>query len=288
MLLLRALAVSGEEMLATFDLHSPAAPTLASAEGTETIGLDVEAGAAADAETADTRAQLQTLITLAQACGENTFDETSMFNGPDSQVRRVELVCRDIACTDGDSIDARQILKEQFKAHFYNISRIMDCVGCDKCKLWGKLQITGLGTALKLLFSDAPVAASREAGTLAPTERLSLTRSEVVAFINTLHRLSESLRAVDDFRDLWNQRQIDEGTAPAPAPPAPSHPAVEEQRLPAKAAEPALARDPARNWSSALLANISDTCLDKWRTCLGLVSSYSARILDPSGTKPEL
>lgn len=46
-----------------------------------------------------------------------------------------------------------QVLKEEFKSHFRNISRIMDCVGCDKCRLWGKLQVTGLGTALKLLFS---------------------------------------------------------------------------------------------------------------------------------------
>jgi hypothetical protein len=35
---------------------------------------------------------------------------------------------------------------------FRNISRVMDCVGCDKCRLWGKLQVTGLGTALKILF----------------------------------------------------------------------------------------------------------------------------------------
>jgi hypothetical protein len=28
----------------------------------------------------------------------------------------------------------------------------MDCVGCDKCRLWGKVQTTGLGTALKILF----------------------------------------------------------------------------------------------------------------------------------------
>ena len=28
----------------------------------------------------------------------------------------------------------------------------MDCVGCDKCRLWGKIQTTGLGTALKVLF----------------------------------------------------------------------------------------------------------------------------------------
>lgn len=32
----------------------------------------------------------------------------------------------------------------------------MDCVGCDKCRLWGKVQVNGMGTALKVLFSDLP------------------------------------------------------------------------------------------------------------------------------------
>ena len=32
-------------------------------------------------------------------------------------------------------------------------SLLMDCVGCEKCRLWGKLQILGLGTALKILFA---------------------------------------------------------------------------------------------------------------------------------------
>lgn len=32
----------------------------------------------------------------------------------------------------------------------------MDCVDCDKCRLWGKLQTHGMGTALKILFSDLP------------------------------------------------------------------------------------------------------------------------------------
>ena len=48
--------------------------------------------------------------------------------------------------------DSFKLLKEQFKSHFRNVSRIMDCVGCDKCRLWGKLQVSGLGTALKILF----------------------------------------------------------------------------------------------------------------------------------------
>lgn len=41
--------------------------------------------------------------------------------------------------------NGNQQLKAEFKEHFRNISRIMDCVGCDKCKLWGKLQIQALG-----------------------------------------------------------------------------------------------------------------------------------------------
>jgi phosphoribosylaminoimidazole-succinocarboxamide synthase len=45
-----------------------------------------------------------------------------------------------------------QVLKEEFKTHFRNVTRIMDCVGCDKCRLWGKIQTTGLATALKILF----------------------------------------------------------------------------------------------------------------------------------------
>ena len=33
-------------------------------------------------------------------------------------------------------------LKEEFRLKFLNISRIMDCVGCDKCRLWGKVQVS--------------------------------------------------------------------------------------------------------------------------------------------------
>lgn len=89
------------------------------------------------------------------------------------------------------------ILKNEFKAHFRNVSRIMDCVGCGKCRLWGKVQTTGIATALKILFElDERV--------LDPVVNPHLLqRSEVVALINTLHRLSESLYAVDNFRRMW-------------------------------------------------------------------------------------
>ena len=45
-------------------------------------------------------------------------------------------------------------LKEDFRNRFRNVSRLMDCVGCDKCRLWGKLQTAGYGAALKTLMPE--------------------------------------------------------------------------------------------------------------------------------------
>ncbi|RKO95381.1 endoplasmic oxidation reduction 1 precursor, partial [Caulochytrium protostelioides] len=86
--------------------------------------------------------------------------------------------------------------KEEFKAHFRNISQIMDCVGCEKCRLWGKLQVMGLGTALKILFEfqeEAPNGGGNAADPDAVPEHMALTRSEIVALFNTLGRFSSSL-----------------------------------------------------------------------------------------------
>lgn len=94
------------------------------------------------------------------------------------------------------------IIKEEFKTHFRNVSRIMDCIGCDKCRLWGKVQTTGLATALKVLFELDEKA-------LDPRSNINLLqRSEVVALINTLFRFSESLAIVEEFRKMW--RALDE------------------------------------------------------------------------------
>lgn len=84
-------------------------------------------------------------------------------------------------------------LKEDFRNRFRNVSRLMDCVGCDKCRLWGKLQTAGYGTALKVLFEfdnndkpDVPV----------------LKRTELVALFNTYARLSSSMNAIQKFREM--------------------------------------------------------------------------------------
>lgn len=74
--------------------------------------------------------------------------------------------------------DGNEQLKIEFKEHFRNVSRIMDCVGCDKCKLWGKLQVQALGTTLKILFAENPV---------------QLQRSELVSLLNGFTQLSTSI-----------------------------------------------------------------------------------------------
>lgn len=98
------------------------------------------------------------------------FDETAMFQSPDAIG-----------------------LKEDFKHRFRNISRIMDCVGCDKCRLWGKVQTNGYGTALKVLF---------EFDEKNPKNDPHLRRTELVSLINTLDRVSHSLNAIGHFRGL--------------------------------------------------------------------------------------
>jgi len=71
-----------------------------------------------ESEDKDTNIAVRELLNLIQSFPDH-FDETSMFAGGSHA----------------------QELKVEFREHFKNITRVIDCVGCDKCKLWGKLQV---------------------------------------------------------------------------------------------------------------------------------------------------
>lgn len=105
---------------------------------------------------------------------ERIFDESIMFQSPDAVG-----------------------LKEDFRNRFRNVSRVMDCVGCDKCRLWGKVQTNGYGTALKILF---------EFDDRNPANDPPLRRTELVALLNTLDRVSHSLEAVKHFEHTIETR----------------------------------------------------------------------------------
>lgn len=115
------------------------------------------------------------ITTLANAIppGPQIFDESVMFQD--------------------QSLDGLS-LKEDFRNRFRNVSRVMDCVGCDKCRLWGKIQTNGFGTALKVLFEFGHEAEG-EAKPL-------LRRTELVALINTLDKISTALKHLDHFKAM--------------------------------------------------------------------------------------
>ena len=53
----------------------------------------------------------------------------------------------------------------------------MNCVDCEKCRFFVKMQIYGLGTALKILFGLNP----------------SYKRNEIVALLNLFSKISSSV-----------------------------------------------------------------------------------------------
>lgn len=86
----------------------------------------------------------------------------------------------------------------------------MDCVGCEKCKLWGKLQFLGVATALKILFASDDCFKKG----LAPTQvlgALNLERNEVIALVNLLTKLAHS---VETYREMAQQLHVESGTMP--------------------------------------------------------------------------
>lgn len=95
-----------------------------------------------------------------------TFDESTFFNGPDATSQRAEL-----------DIKLKRLME------------IMRCVGCDRCKLWGTMQMLGISTALRVLFPLHP----------GPIE---LTRQQAVALVHTLERVASSLGYLREMRSL--------------------------------------------------------------------------------------
>ena len=152
-------------------------------------------------EDIETQIAVKELLNLIKSFPDQ-FDETVMFKSGKSK----EMLA----------------LKEDFKLHFKNITKIMDCVGCEKCKLWGKLQATGLGTALKILFSSnddkddilasivnvdlhsftSKVKLNSSDSTAATSNILKLSRNEIVALFNAFGKISTSIQQLERFRRM--------------------------------------------------------------------------------------
>lgn len=82
-------------------------------------------------------------------------------------------------------------LKNEFRQRFKNVSAIMDCVGCDRCRMWGKVQTIGYGTALKILFESDE------------HKPIKFRRIELVGLFNTFDRLTKSVEAINNFKKMY-------------------------------------------------------------------------------------
>lgn len=109
------------------------------------------------------------------------FNEQALFRVQRGQMSYDEYI---------DAKEQKRQLEVQFREKFLNVSRIMDCVTCEKCRLWGKIQTMGLGTAIKILLADDVQAIPR------------LNRNELIALINVATNLSRSVDGVSMFRHL--------------------------------------------------------------------------------------
>lgn len=89
----------------------------------------------------------------------------------------------------------RELLLAEIRDKFYNISRVFDCIGCDKCRFNGKVQITGLGAAMKVLFQTQQQL---------DKQVQSLEDIEIIGLLNLVAKLSESLEYYEAFLQLEN------------------------------------------------------------------------------------
>merc|ERR1712154_81623 len=115
---------------------------------------------------------LQTDFIQTQCNHLNSFDESTM-----SKEERFEIM-------------------DNFRNVFRNISAIIDCVGCEKCKLHAKCEVLGLGTALKILFSKDTLSVDM------------FERNEILALIVTLGKYSDAIQFVEDMEEQIELNRI--------------------------------------------------------------------------------
>lgn len=107
----------------------------------------------------------------------------------DNYLKAVKELCRPYSLCktpfyDSSSWNKRKIAS--FKKSFQDICELMNCVGCSRCHLWGKLQVHGIGLAFRILFPEE-------------LESVSLSWNDKVALLWTLDRFAKSIYVAGQF-----------------------------------------------------------------------------------------
>jgi len=151
-----------------------------------------------DAEDAMVRTLVERVLEspLVRSCSNTqSFDESIMFTGTNGNGHG-----------GNGNVPSGPSLRKQLRHAFRNISRIIDCVGCEKCKLHGKLQILGLGTALKILFNDqshstATSSIHGPSSSSSASSELKLERNEIMSLVVTLSKFSHAIKVMRQMEE---------------------------------------------------------------------------------------
>jgi hypothetical protein len=101
----------------------------------------------------------------------------------------IQNLPHDLNVFNEDTMFHNREIKDEFRSKFKNVTKLMDCVTCDRCRLWGKIQSTGYATALKILFEDEKTLEH-------------LHKNEIASLFNTFDRLTKSIESIQNFSYL--------------------------------------------------------------------------------------
>ncbi len=162
---------------------------------------EIRTGNIVDDETATILLRRLLDSSILKSCNHvfHAFDESLMFKP--SNIVSTNDIEYDNPFTKKEEIVA---LQQNFKGVFHNISSILDCVQCQQCKLHGKMAMLGYGTALKILFTS-----KRE------LIEGSLSKNEIIAFINTIAKMSEALTDIRELTHLYWNDNLQKRTTPS-------------------------------------------------------------------------
>lgn len=108
------------------------------------------------------------------------FDESIMF-AKGSNLNSNEQEKQDFA-----------LMVPKFKKAFRKIQTAVNCVTCHRCKLHAQVAIHGIGVAIKILLTSQPELIFN-----------TLTRDDIVALVNTLHKMSESISMSNELMSQY-------------------------------------------------------------------------------------
>lgn len=124
--------------------------------------------------------QMETLI---RACG-NVDSSVELINSvlvdSKSLLEQNEGIVKPFQIVDGK-------LADEIKFKLFNISSVLDCVGCEKCKVWSKVQVHSMAVALKILISDSGK---------------DLEKNEFIALVNGFIAHSLAINNIFDFFEM--------------------------------------------------------------------------------------